>query len=175
MARRSQSAETRSLRHETGGHLLQRGAQVVGRPHPPEGLRPAERRAGVVRATATPASRISTRPTMRGYSTRQATLRCFDYKGWGTSEEPRSRLAPYGRVADVQAALTFLGRHPQVNPDRLGIYGTSYGGATVVWVGAVDPRVKCVVSVVGEEDTGDAGCERAPSGRVARSPRSREV
>src|SRR5262249_2549632 len=38
---------------------------------------------------------------------------------------------------------------PQVNPDRLGIYGTSYGGATVVWVGAVDSRVKCVVSVVG--------------------------
>ena len=32
---------------------------------------------------------------------------------------------------------------------RLGIYGTSYGGATVVFVAAIDPRVKCVVSVVG--------------------------
>ena len=73
----------------------------------------------------------------------------FDYKGWGTSEGPRSRLAPYGRVADVQAALTFLGLQSQVDPERLGIYGTSYGGATVVWVGAVDPRVKCIVSVVG--------------------------
>jgi hypothetical protein len=31
----------------------------------------------------------------------------------------------------------------------LGIYGTSYGGATVVWVAAIDPRVKCTVSVVG--------------------------
>ena len=38
---------------------------------------------------------------------------------------------------------------PQVNADRLGIYGTSYGGATVVWVGAIDERVKCIVSVVG--------------------------
>ena len=36
-----------------------------------------------------------------------------------------------------------------VDAERLGIYGTSYGGATVVWVAAVDPRVKCVVSVVG--------------------------
>jgi len=36
-----------------------------------------------------------------------------------------------------------------VDAGRLGIYGTSYGGATVVWTGAVDPRVKCVVSVVG--------------------------
>jgi dipeptidyl aminopeptidase/acylaminoacyl peptidase len=36
-----------------------------------------------------------------------------------------------------------------VDPARLGIYGTSYGGATVVWVAAIDPRVKCTVSVVG--------------------------
>ena len=41
----------------------------------------------------------------------------FDYKGWGASEGPRSRLAPYGRVADVQAALTFLSLQPQVDPD----------------------------------------------------------
>jgi dipeptidyl aminopeptidase/acylaminoacyl peptidase len=73
----------------------------------------------------------------------------FDYKGWGESEGPRSRLAPYSRVADVQAALTFLGTLPEVDAERLGLYGTSYGGATVVWVGAIDARVKCVVSVVG--------------------------
>lgn len=73
----------------------------------------------------------------------------FDYKGWGDSEGPKSRPAPYSRVADVQAALTFLGAQPEVDAARLGIYGTSYGGATVVFVAAVDPRVKCVVSVVG--------------------------
>src|SRR5215468_1727444 len=68
---------------------------------------------------------------------------------WGDSEGPRTRLVPYSRVADVQAALTFLAAQPEVAADRLGIYGTSYGGATVVWVAAVDPRVKCTVSVVG--------------------------
>jgi fermentation-respiration switch protein FrsA (DUF1100 family) len=73
----------------------------------------------------------------------------FDYKGWGASEGARSRLAPYSRVADVQAALTFLGLQPEANAGRLGLYGTSYGGATVVWVGAVDQRARCIVSVVG--------------------------
>ncbi len=73
----------------------------------------------------------------------------FDYKGWGDSEGPKSRLSPYGRVIDSQAALTFLGAQAMVDADRLGIYGTSYGGATVVWTAAVDPRVKVVVSVVG--------------------------
>lgn len=82
----------------------------------------------------------------------------FDYKGWGDSEGARSRLAPW--VADVQAALTFLGTRPEVDPDRLGIYGTSYGGATVVWVGAIDPRVKCVVR-------DEAGRRRAQRGAAA--------
>jgi uncharacterized protein len=52
-------------------------------------------------------------------------------------------------VADVQAALSFLAAQPQADPERLGLYGTSYGGATVVFVAAIDPRVKCTVSVVG--------------------------
>jgi dipeptidyl aminopeptidase/acylaminoacyl peptidase len=73
----------------------------------------------------------------------------FDYKGWGDSDGPLARLAPYGRVADVQAALSFLAAQNEADPERLGIYGTSYGGATVVFVAAIDPRVKCVVSVVG--------------------------
>lgn len=73
----------------------------------------------------------------------------FDYKGWGDSDGPRSRLSPYGRVADAQAALTFLTTQPMVDSGKLGLYGTSYGGATVVWTAAVDQRVSCVVSVVG--------------------------
>jgi uncharacterized protein len=72
----------------------------------------------------------------------------FDYKGWGDSEGRRSRLAPWSRVADVQAALTYLGALPEVDPGRLGIYDTSYGGATVVWAAAIDPRARCTVSVV---------------------------
>ena len=73
----------------------------------------------------------------------------FDYKGWGDSEGPKQRLAPYSRVADVQAALTCASVQPEVDASRLAVFGTSYGGATVVWVAAIDERVRCVVSVVG--------------------------
>ena len=38
----------------------------------------------------------------------------FDYKGWGDSDGAKTRLAPYSRVADVQAALTFMGAQPEV-------------------------------------------------------------
>ena len=40
----------------------------------------------------------------------------FDYKGWGDSAGPRSRLAPYSRVQDVQAAMTFLTLQEEVDP-----------------------------------------------------------
>ena len=73
----------------------------------------------------------------------------FDYKGWGESEGTRSRLAPYSRVADVQAAMTYLSIQPEADADRIGLYGTSYGGATVSWTAAMDQRAKCIVSVVG--------------------------
>jgi fermentation-respiration switch protein FrsA (DUF1100 family) len=73
----------------------------------------------------------------------------FDYKGWGKSEGSRSRLAPFSRVADVQAAITYLGLQEQVDKSRIGIYGTSYGTATVVFTAAIDERVKCTVGVAG--------------------------
>jgi fermentation-respiration switch protein FrsA (DUF1100 family) len=73
----------------------------------------------------------------------------FDYKGWGRSEGPPLRLAPYGRVEDTRAALTFLAQQPAVDPERLGLYGISYGGSTAVFTAAIDSRAKVVVSVTG--------------------------
>ncbi len=76
----------------------------------------------------------------------------FDYKGWGTSEGPTRRLDPYGRVADTQAAITFASLLPGVDTSRIALFGWSFGGATVIWTGAHDRRVKCVISAVGVGD-----------------------
>jgi hypothetical protein len=76
----------------------------------------------------------------------------FDYKGWGKSDGPKLRLAPYGRVEDTQSALTFLAQQPEVDASRLGLYGISYGGSTATFTAAVDQRVKAVVSVTGVGD-----------------------
>jgi dipeptidyl aminopeptidase/acylaminoacyl peptidase len=126
------------------------GYKLVGDIYSPTDLQPGDKRAGIVLCHGYTGVKDLYLPdnarllTEAGY-----IVMTFDYKGWGDSEGPRSRLAPYSRVYDVQAALTFFGTLPEVDPERLGIYGTSYGGATVVWVGAIDPRVKCIVSVVG--------------------------
>ena len=69
----------------------------------------------------------------------------FDYRGFGGSEGQRGRLIPLNEVADAQSALTFLSVQPEVDPDRLGLLGTSFGGAVVLHVGAIDERAKAIV------------------------------
>jgi len=129
------------------------GCRLVGDVFYPADLPAGQKRAGVVLCHGYTGIKDLYLPdnarilTQAGY-----VAMTFDYKGWGDSAGPRSRLAPYSRVADVQAAMTFLSTLPEVDAERLGLYGTSYGGATVVWAAAVDRRVRCVVSVVGIGD-----------------------
>lgn len=126
------------------------GVRLNGDVYVPDGIKPGERRAAIVLCHGyTGVKDLYLPDNARVLNDAGYVVMTFDYKGWGDSDGPRSRLAPHGRVADVRAALSFVSTLPEVDAERLGIYGTSYGGATVVWVGAVDPRVKCIVSVVG--------------------------
>jgi hypothetical protein len=70
----------------------------------------------------------------------------FDYRGWGESEGERGHLLPLEQVEDIRNAMTFLGTHEMVDPERLGLYGTSFGGANVIAVAAIDKRAKCIVA-----------------------------
>ena len=126
------------------------GVKLAGDLFLPASLAPGERRAGIVLCHGYTGVRDLDLPdTAQALTAAGYVVLTFDYKGWGDSEGPPNRLAPYGRVLDSQAALTFLGAQAMVDAGRLGLYGTSYGGATVVWTAAVDQRVRCVVSVVG--------------------------
>jgi dienelactone hydrolase/Ca2+-binding EF-hand superfamily protein len=95
----------------------------------------------------------------------------FDYRGWGESEsqimavEPQSKPDEKGELTikvkalrwqmnytdqteDIRAAISFLAGEPSVDPQRIGIMGSSYGGGLVTYMAGNDPRVKCVVAQV---------------------------
>jgi acetyl esterase/lipase len=73
----------------------------------------------------------------------------FDYRFFGGSEgEPRSQVFPLEMAEDCRNAITWVSQQPEVDPGRIGIWGTSYGGALVIWVGTFDKRVKAVVAQV---------------------------
>src|SRR5687767_360445 len=77
-----------------------------------------------------------------------ATL-AIDYRNFGRSEgEPRGQLFPLNEAEDYRNGITYLESRPEVDPERIGIWGTSFSGGLVMYVGAVDRRVKAVVSQV---------------------------
>ena len=131
-------------------HFYSEGHKLVGDLYLPNDFESSRPRAGIVLCHGyTGVKDLYLPDNARVLNEAGYAVLTFDYKGWGDSEGTASRLAPYSRVADVQAAMTFLGLQDGVDEDRIGIYGTSYGGSTVVWTAAIDPRVKCVVSCVG--------------------------
>jgi pimeloyl-ACP methyl ester carboxylesterase len=76
----------------------------------------------------------------------------FDYRGFGGSGGPAGRLIPAEQIEDIRNALCYLESRPDVDPVRLGLYGTSFGGGHVASVAAVDDRVKCLVATVSVTD-----------------------
>jgi uncharacterized protein len=73
----------------------------------------------------------------------------FDNRNFGASDgEPRQEIDPWAQVRDYRHAISYAQTRPDVDPDRIGAWGTSYSGAHVLVVGAIDQRVRCVVAQV---------------------------
>jgi pimeloyl-ACP methyl ester carboxylesterase len=76
----------------------------------------------------------------------------FDRRGCGESGgEPGLNLCPE-HVEDTRAALSWLATRPEVDPSRIAVVGTSFGGAIALYTAGVDSRVAAVISVCGWSD-----------------------
>lgn len=99
----------------------------------------------------------------------------FDYCGeWQKFDPKRTRYTRWGKVDGNQVtaslhnvtptprenpwyhwaltarrALTLLEQHPQVDPDRMGVFGTSMGGTLTWFVAGTDSRVKAAAPIYG--------------------------
>jgi dipeptidyl aminopeptidase/acylaminoacyl peptidase len=90
----------------------------------------------------------------------------FDYRGWGESDskllmlkgmaEPdvsgmvtvqaravRWQMDFADQTTDIRNAIAFMAGEANVDQERIGLLGTSYGGGLTTWMAAYDPRVKC--------------------------------
>jgi len=97
----------------------------------------------------------------------------IDYRGWGKSDsrliavgrpekkdgklvaevkEVREVVDPIDQTADIMNAISWAAGDKQCDPERIGIWGSSFSGGHVVYVAARDPRVKAFVSQVGSMD-----------------------
>ena len=60
----------------------------------------------------------------------------YDHRNFGDSDgEPRQELDPWVQVRDYRHAITFAQTLDGVDPDRVGVWGSSYAGGHVLVVG----------------------------------------
>ncbi|MGD2133995.1 MAG: dienelactone hydrolase family protein, partial [Maricaulaceae bacterium] len=110
----------------------------------------------------------------------------IDYRGWGFSDgyptvislvdigggiardesrhevveaevwERRTRLLPRDQQDDYRAAISYIQGEPGVDPDRIGVWGSSFAGGNSVAVAGQDARVKAIAiqvpSVTGDPE-----------------------
>lgn len=73
----------------------------------------------------------------------------FDYRGFGLSAgHPRQVVSVPRQLADIRAAIAHLRSRPDVDPERVGLWGSSLGGGHVVTIAAEDPLIAGVVAQV---------------------------
>jgi uncharacterized protein len=73
----------------------------------------------------------------------------FDNRNFGASDgEPRQEIDPWQQVRDYRHAITYAGTLDEVDAERIGVWGSSYSGGHALVLGAIDRRVKAVVSQV---------------------------
>jgi dienelactone hydrolase len=78
--------------------------------------------------------------------------------GWGgfdQIDQPIEDQWTYHAVADVILANSLIRSFPQVDPDRVGITGVSWGGYLTCIVAGIDPRFKFAAPVYGSGFLGD--------------------
>ncbi|WP_082378322.1 alpha/beta hydrolase [Caballeronia cordobensis] len=85
----------------------------------------------------------------------------FDFRRLGRSDGlPRQEIDPAWQIEDFRAAISYVRSRPEVDRERIGIWGSSYSGGHALVVAAIDKRVKCVVSQVPTIDGHAAGQRR---------------
>lgn len=71
----------------------------------------------------------------------------YDHCNFGISAgEPRQEINPWVQCRGYRDAVSFACSRPEVDPERVGLWGDSYTGGQVVVVSACDERVKVIVA-----------------------------
>lgn len=152
------------------------GTPLYGKMFFPKGFKTADRRPAVVVGHGINALSIGIEKYAARFAERGLVAMAIDYQSYGFSgsgsddlrlleSDPttdaqavtekrlrvavkRTNLNNAHEVDDYRAAMSYLQGEPGVDPDRIGIWGSSNAGSVIIAVAEVDTRAKAVVSQV---------------------------
>jgi len=91
-----------------------------------------------------------------------------DHRNFGASDgTPRNDIDPWQQIADWRRAISFLERQALVNPQKIGLWGSSYAGGHALVLGATDRRLRCIVAQVPTISGFEQSRRRVPPDKVA--------
>jgi len=171
------------------------GTPLYGKLFFPKGFKPSDRRPAVVVGHGINALSIGIEKYAARFAERGLVAMAIDYQSYGFSGsgsddlkllEPdpttdaqvvadkrlrvvvkRTNLNNAHEVDDYRAAMSYLQGEPGVEPDGIGIWGSSNAGSVVIAVAAIDARAKVVVSQVAGPRPAPRGPAPPPTGAQA--------
>ncbi|OJJ07924.1 hypothetical protein ASPVEDRAFT_89157 [Aspergillus versicolor CBS 583.65] len=92
----------------------------------------------------------------------------YDHRNWGDSEGlPRHHSNHYEQTQDTHCVIHYVSTKLDIDPTRIALWGSSFSGGIALIAGAIDPRIKVVVSQV-PFISGDTRRARLPEEKLAR-------
>lgn len=124
------------------------GVTCAGDLYRPKGLRRG-RRPGIVVGHGFSTVKSMVAPQAQALADAGFVVLAIDYRSFGSSGgRVRGQLFPMNEAEDFQSGIDYLQTRRDVDPERIGIWGASFAGALVSFVGAIDERVKATCAVV---------------------------
>jgi alpha/beta superfamily hydrolase len=113
----------------------------------PDGFDPKKRHPALVIGHGFTIRRTSLVEEARLFAEAGYVTLAIDYRRFGGSGgEPRNHLDPIDECDDFRHAIDWLEVQAGIDPERIGIWGTSFGGGIVTFTAAQDIRVKACVA-----------------------------
>jgi fermentation-respiration switch protein FrsA (DUF1100 family) len=131
-------------------HFHSEGLSCAGWYYVPNDLAEGERRPAIVMAHGwSGVKEMGLANFAEAFAAAGFVALAFDYRYLGASEgEPRGQIIPDEQRSDYKNAITWVSTQPEVDPQRVGLWGTSFSGGHVMVVAAEDRRVNAVVAHV---------------------------
>src|SRR5438034_1040012 len=129
-------------------HFSSAGLQLAGILHSPADMQPGERRPAfmVLHGFGSNKDSGTSRAAAELFAALGYVALRFDMRGCGESEGTRGRVICLEQVEDTRNALTYLQTRPEVQKDRIAVYGHSFGAAVAIYAAGVEPRIAACIS-----------------------------
>jgi uncharacterized protein len=125
------------------------GVEVRADLYLPPDLKPGERRPAIVAGHGFGFVKEGLVTQGEHFSAAGYVVLAIDYRSFGRSGgEVRGELFPERQMEDFSGGISYLQTRPDVEPDRIALWGTSFGGALVLGTAARDRRARVTVAQV---------------------------